>query len=732
MEAKIKKYLRELVVTACQDKPKKDSFVVDDGSFRMKLQGKPEMWEELTHFMGIPTVADATRGNNSLTYTWPSIADRVFGPGGTMSRYLPGYEARPQQVQGSRLVQRAIEMRGIAAIEAGTGVGKSLMYLVPAIASGKRIVVATSNKLLQQQLYRKDLPFLAERLFPDLTYALQMGKSNYMCMLKGGAAEVSPELENWMDTTDDGLLESISFDADWFELKEIRIDDDCTKRKCPLFSECWYYQAKAEAQEAQVVITNHTLLAMNTMYPDAQILPDYDILIVDEAHSLPEYFRMAVGDEMTFNSITDLLGKIQKFSVVGKAQELFYKFQSEVERIVSESSDSFQVGIPRTTFVESAKNLGIALLDLSEDLIITAGDQRTEDEIKCASLADSATRLAHRLTAFAGPVEGVMVRWISKNKNGSLSFVASPHDISYLTKQVMGYQFNERPNPKPVIFTSATLAAPDFESFARDVGLWDDGYIDALTMQVDSPFNYEKNAILYVPDAAMPDPKDGGWKGMVTEEIEGLVNASDGGALLLFSSNDMLDHAYESLYRTFEHNGFEVYRQGQLPKSEIVNRMRAAQNVVVFATQGFYEGVDVQGENLRLTVIDKLPFEAPSPLLSAQEDAAKVRGDNPFVTIHLPRAIKKTKQAFGRLIRTKEDSGVVAILDTRLRTKPYGRYQVYPSLPPARYVKSRYVASDFLQERRLNGNRKVATYTPEEQFNVQRGEDWRMFVGEPV
>lgn len=731
MEANIRSYLRELVSTACEDAPKKaQSFSVEDGSFRMTLAGKPEKWEEFTHFMGVPSTADSKRSGDSLTYTWASIADRVFGPGGTLSRYLPGYESRLQQIHGARLVQRAVEMNEVAVIEAGTGTGKSLMYLIPAIQSGGRVVVATSNKLLQQQLYKKDLPFLQKHLFPELTYALQMGKSNYLCVLKAGAIDLSPEMEQWAETTEDGLLENIPFEADYIELKSVRIDEDCAKSKCPLFDQCHYYAAKREAREAQVLITNHTLLAMSTMYPDVEILPEYDILIVDEAHNLPEYIRSAVGDEMTFNSVGDLLDKAAKFVLVGDATNAFEDFQEEINLIVANSTEKLQIGITRETVIDSAKTLSTALLDLSEELEQESGKKETPEEIRCGQVAESAQRLAYRLEDFAGPADALMVRWISVRKNGSIAFVAAPHDVSHICKQMMGIVFEEREDPFPVIFTSATLAAPDFEGFAREVGLYQDGYIEALTLKVDSPFDYAKNAMLYVPDAASPDPKDSGWRSMVLDEITALVNASEGGALLLFSSNDMMNHAYESLHRTFQYNGLDVYKQGQLSKAELVSRMRSTDNVVIFATQGLYEGVDVQGENLRLTIIDKIPFSAPSPLLSAQEDAAKSRGENAFMTLHLPQAIKRTKQAFGRLIRTKDDWGVVAILDPRMRTKPYGRSQLYGSLPPARYVKSRHVASDFLQERRLQGNREVADYSPEERFAVQSGESWEKFLEE--
>jgi ATP-dependent DNA helicase DinG len=777
--------------SACEDRPLRQSARVIDGYFVMTVTGNREQWTELCAAAGVPahavkTVNEATQ---QLTVRWPSVADAIFGTDGLLARYLPNYEPRIAQLHMARLVQRSIEMHCPALAEAGTGTGKSFAYLAVCLAMDKKVIVAAPTTALQMQLYKKDVPFLLslpEFRHKKVSYA--MGKNRYACRFKvedpltGTYAVNDRRFIEWYKTTQSGNLEELDFALDPNDRARINVDDDCAGRHCPLYDTCFYYTAKAERQHADVIITNHSLLALHCAYEGAGILPPADVLIVDEAHQLPDYVRNALGVEFTKIGIEQALHKAEIVDGdVDQAKKKADLFIGEVEHFMSDKEGS-EVGVRKARRFVAGVELANTMRALADSVWNPGEMPENKDELRRARAAQAVRSMADNVRLFSEQTVDGYVRIVRRERKGTLTYCAAPYDVSGFIGRMCGVErivqqsvdhtrctrchrpltaakialldgkpygpdciqmvdvlgdaetilladwlAQEHPQPetkvtsadRPVIFTSATLAAPDFAAFKREAGL-----TDALTLQARSPFNYEDNALIFVPDANAPVPGNNGrdeHSGYVVETIQALVEASKGGAFLLFTSYASMQYAVNMLRWRFEGRGWPVYVQGELPKLEIVKRFREHGGAVLFATKSFWEGVDVQGEALRLVVIDKLPFEAPNPLNMAQEDALRRYAEQtlrytgnklqwyPFEALRVPKMIIDLKQGVGRLIRTRSDYGVIAILDPRVRKTQYGRNFVLPALPPAPVTSQLTQACAFLRSKQetpiLHGDR---------------------------
>lgn len=744
----------KLFTEAAQDRPSRPSVQIVDGHWTVTINGNKDQWPAMVEAACIPSSAVQTATEKTLTIRWPSIADTIFGDGGLMAKALPSYEVRKPQLYMARLIQRSIEMGEPAIIEAGTGTGKSFAYAAVAMAMGKRCVISTSNKALQAQLYKKDIPFLC-RLFPGKKVALAQGKSNYMCRAKcqrgDNIAIDNYTLAEWYKTTDSGNVEELDFRVDY--IGNWTADDECTGKRCAFYDSCFYYQAKAERQSADVIICNHALLILDRLYPQANILPGIDIVIVDEAHKLTEYARSSLGQEFTMDSIRkqlsvafDLLGG-RGNSPTADAEGLLQEFHQDIAAYHSGSKDR-QVGIKHDTEFDSGKKLSSELAKLANQIWNPEDAPEDDEAIRLMKKADKIRNLSERVLSASTKTADGHVRWIETETD---KIVNLPFDVSEFIGRMAGFDTKSvapidrtrcarcdrvlsaavhvlaghgygpdcirhvdlfgdaeiiplaewttqtdaepeiRHDPTAIIFTSATIATPKLSHFMRDCGL-----SHGFQMVADSPFDYASSALLYVPNGETPDPKAPEWQTYVVGDIQRLVTSAGGGAFVLFTSYSNMKYAASALRGVFEQDGLKVLVQNELPKGEIAKQFKENGNAVLFATKSFWEGISIEGEALRLVIIDKMPFQAPSPLLKARESVVR----NPFAEIQVPEMIIDLKQGSGRLIRRMDDWGVIAILDTRLRVKPYGRDIVLPSLPPAKLTHSIHEVDTFFRDKR--------------------------------
>ena len=758
---------------ACIDKPSRPSVTVTDGHFQLVLNGHVERWQEMTEAAGVPSNAIRTVEGERLTCRWPSHADEIFGAGGKIAQRLPAYEVRQPQLHMARMVQRAIESGQPLVAEAGTGVGKSYAYAAIAMAMGRKSIISTSNKALQMQLYKKDIPFLQE-IFPGKRVALAVGKSNYACRFKADENGLATkQLQEWYSATSSGNIEEIDFSVDWQALQSLVVDDDCAGKHCPNYYECFYYRAKAERNSADVIITNHALLCLHQLYPGAGILPQYDVLVIDEAHKLPDYARSALGVEFRLSGMVKTIDMAQLYidgiDTYNEAIELAKLYERQILDWAHAHVDNKtgklppQIGMNQAIF-SSGQSLALTLLDLANEICREEDMPETAEDRKKQRKADRIRTLANRVQEMSQP--GKLVRWL---ETAEMTLKAAPADVSQFisgmtgTSKTVEQEAVAKPThcarcnrqltaPKvaildgrpygpecinhvdllgdaeimplaewmemkhepaettkrmvrgmPVIFCSATLAAPKLDAFMRECGLE-----DALQMVAASPFDYANNAMLYLPNGSSPAPTAETWRSWAVDEMDALVRASGGGAFLLFTSVSMMQHAAQVLRGRWG-NRWTTLVQGELPKLEIAKRFAADGNMVLFATKSFFEGVSIDGQALRLVIIDKMPFEAPSPLSTAMEAdllvyarANGVMGRNlemyPFNHLRVPRMIIDLKQGAGRLIRTATDTGVIAVLDSRIRSAQYGRSSVIPAMPPAPLVADRSAAESFLHK----------------------------------
>lgn len=776
--------IRELWSSACIDAPKRPSCQVLDGRFVFTVTGNRDNWAELCKLSGVPSNAAQVVEGDVLIVAWPSLADQWFGADGPLAKAKANYRPRRQQIQMARMVQRGIEMNDAALIEAGTGTGKGFAYLVPALAMKKRVIVSTSNKALQAQLIDKDLPFLAE-FFPGLTVALAQGKSNYACKMKTNAltARHSAQVDQWLQETQSGNTEEITFELTPKERAAIVADDECPGQKtCQYGATCFYYAAKAARAKADVIVTNHALLALNLAFPAAELLPHVPVVIVDEAHKLPEYARSMLGNEITDSKIRSTVDRAEAYDPASPVDRLAAGFFSDVSIRIGRATDNL-ITIEKDDTIDGGVKLAAELFALADtiwepDVMPSDSEQR-----RLQREADRIRRVADKVIAFSLPPADGRTRWIEVNRsNGGLKMMEAPFDVAPFLKNLVGYEVTAKvtdrtqcarcgrtltaqvvnvlegrpygpdciryvdvfgdadqvdlaewldtgtePEIKPAgkhatIFCSATLAAPTMDPFMRDCGI-----MGGLQMIAESPFDYANNVWLYVPTGASPAPSAKEHKEYVVSEIERLVDFAQGSAFLLFTSNAMLRDVSQILTPFFRSKGFPVYIQGDgLGKLEIARRFAADGNAVLFGTKSFFEGVSIEGDALRLVTIDKMPFAAPHPITTAQEaalvDYAKTKlglvGDKatwyPFDALRVPNMLMDLKQGFGRLIRTVNDYGTVAIFDPRLRTTHYGRNTVLPALPvPAnRITHNLYTIADFYASRRPTKDNLVVAAPP--------------------
>ncbi|MGH3024082.1 MAG: ATP-dependent DNA helicase [Gaiellaceae bacterium] len=614
-----------------------------------------------------------------------------FGHGGRLAAALPGFEPRVEQAALAQEVADALERGEHLLAEAGTGVGKTLAYLVPALESGQRVVVATATKALQEQLLTKDVPAAATALGRDVDVAVLKGRQNYLCRrsLHGLAlplfrtAEDAREferLQDWIETTETGDRAELSFEPRATLWAELAVGPDrCAGGRCPFRSECFSERARERAQEAELVVVNHALyfadLALRGRTgAGVGILPDHDAVVFDEAHRLEEAAAAWFGGRVSLGSLRRLLWDVERAcreagtpaparaleAIDRRGEELLAGLDPGRGRRRLSEADIEAATAPAAALARALAELAGALKGggEDEDALARRALGTVDDLDACLAAGDDA------------------VSWA---EHGALAW--APVDVSDLLRDVLW----EREVVS--VLVSATLE-PRF--LRRRLGL-----DEAREVQLDSPFDYREQALVYVP-RSFPEPRPPGYDARVADEVVALCRLSEGRALVLTTSYRALDELAETARPRIP---YPVLVQGEAPRERLLERFREEVDSVLIATQTFWQGVDVQGESLSLLVIDKLPFSAPGdPLYEARCERIARAGGDWFAGYALPCAILQLRQGFGRLIRGHGDRGVVAILDPRLRSRAYGR-RFLEALPPAPVVAELDAVAGFLGAR---------------------------------
>jgi len=635
--------------------------------------------------------------------------------GGILSQQLVGYQERSAQIEMAMVVAEALVTGKHAIVEAPTGVGKSLAYLVPLVQSGKVAIMSTSNKALQEQLFFKDIPFV-QQYIQSFDAALVKGIGNYVCLdrLEDERMERSPETR-WSEWP--RLLEVLSdpartFNGDFellgFQLPaelRARIGDDsdqCAWSKCPFFQGCYIRQVREQAQKAQIIVVNHTLLLLDVSVEGA-ILPNREVIVLDEAHHLEEEATRAFTEVVAFSHITSVLAHktVVAYTPIKLQEETLHcatRLWQQLERRMAATSAQ---KMPLRKQVPEALLLKDSLTALADALEGQPPSYQTEKEnVLYNKLIQRIHNLAERVRIVFGvnqPEANVYFLERVSTPEGPASSI----DASVAPLDVAPWLERKLFDKWPILCASATLATvtpdptqpgaqgPSLAYFKRRVGL---GERQVLERILPLTFDYRANAMLYVP-SDLPEPANDDddeqtirdYVQAVVHRTHHLVTLSEGRAFLLFTGTAMLNQVYEALAQQLP---YPLLRQGDLPRAELVRRFRTERNAVLFGVKTFWEGVDVPGEALSLVVIDRLPFAPPDdPVHQARVARMKARGENWFRGYVLPQMVLQLKQGVGRLLRTDEDRGVMAILDRRLLTRGYGT-SVLRALPPAPLVTS--------------------------------------------
>jgi ATP-dependent DNA helicase DinG len=586
---------------------------------------------------------------------------KLFEPGGALAETLPGFEPRAEQVALAEAVEHALTSGEHLLAEAGTGTGKSLAYLIPALESGATVVVATATKALQEQLLSKDVPAAAAALGRRVDVAVLKGRQNYLCrkqlqsfgpmLLRNTRDEEAWEaLQPWLAETENGDRAELPFEPSEALWAELSVGADrCAGRRCPLLSACFAEAARARAAEADLVIANHALYFADVA-AGGGVLPEHDAVIFDEAHRLEETAATWLGGRVSRAGLRRLAADTERAcrdadeTVPARALDRMEQAGDRLLRAVSPASGRRRL---REIPVESALVLVDALAGLAGEL-----DGRAEglDQLSRRALATAA-----QVEACLEPAGLERVVW------------SEPDAIAWAPVDVSGELRDRLWDGGPTaILVSATLTTGEDAAFVRSrLGLH-----HARELVVGSPYDFREQALLYVP-RTMLDPRAEGFIERVGDEVVELLALSRGRALVLTSSYRALDALRE---RVAGRVPYKVLVQGDAPRERLLARFRDEVDSVLIATSTFWQGVDIPGQSLSLLVIDKLPFSAPGdPLHEARCEAVEATGGDWFRDFALPTAMLQLRQGFGRLIRSHEDQGVVAILDPRLRTKPYGR-----------------------------------------------------------
>jgi ATP-dependent DNA helicase DinG len=611
--------------------------------------------------------------------------DDIFGPGGHLQKSHPAYEFRKSQLEMARIADEAFQKKQHVLIEAGTGTGKTLAYLIPAIRSGRKVVISTATKSLQEQLFQKDIPFLKKHFAPNLKVALMKGRANFLCrqkvhQMEGQAAimkgidEVDwfAQIRDWEKLTETGDRAELTFlpdDADLWNRIDAR-SDLCTGPKCAEFNRCFITAMQRRAAEADLIIVNHHLFFADLAIRQddfGSILPEYAAVVFDEAHEIEDVASDYFGRQLSsyrFEELTrdvEAMLRILKIEAVPLRRHLSSvreRSRTFFERF-AEREGRYPFGPQeRKAFLErnheAYSDLAAAVKRIETEL--TAITPKPEEIIALARRAAEARR---ELAFLFESEEHGYVYWYERRGRG-VFLAATPIDVSEILREQLFEHFDT------VVLTSATLTvAGRFDYLKQRLGI-----LPSNEVSLAQEFDFREQALLYIP-RQMPDVRHPEFASSAAAEIQKLLEISEGRAFCLFTSYAQMRDVYERVKLRL---AFPLLMQGTAPRSTLLERFRSTPNAVLFATATFWQGVDVPGSQLSCVIIDKLPFAVPSdPIVAARVRALQEDGRNAFAEYQIPEAVLALKQGFGRLIRTKTDRGILALLDNRIQRMQYGK-----------------------------------------------------------
>jgi ATP-dependent DNA helicase DinG len=644
-------------------------------------------------------------GIKSRETTEKASLERIFGASGWLARHHPSFEYRPGQLEMAEAIESSVENGQHLIVEAGTGTGKTLAYLVPLIRSGQRVVISTGTKNLQEQLFYKDIPFI-HKLFPKLRATLMKGRQNYLCRQKlydierqpvlNGLEEVDlySRLREWESQTETGDRTEVEGLPDTSELWS-RVDarrETCTGQKCPQFERCFITWMHQRAAESDLIIVNHHLFFADLALKQsdyASLLPDYSAVVFDEAHEIEDvatrYFGLKVSnyqmEELARDTEATLKVKaIEGGEVLSAVREL--RRRSELFFELFPAGDGRTNFDNRESFLDVRRGAYSALVNslvrLETELL--AVKDRPEE---INNLARRSAEIRQALEVILESRDRRLVYWWERRARG-VFIEASPIDVSPILRERLFGQV------RTVIMTSATLAVGGtFDFLKRRLG------VEMPREKIlESHFDFGRQAILYTP-LHLPDPRHAEFASRAAGEIVNLLKATEGRAFVLFTSYQQMRAVYELVRRKLR---YPMMMQGSAPRTALLDKFRSTPHAVLFATSSFWQGVDVQGQQLSAVIVDRLPFAVPTdPVVAARIRQINEEGGNAFVEYQIPEAVIALKQGFGRLIRSEADRGVLGILDHRIVKKQYGKI-FFDSLPPYRRAGRLEEVSEFMQE----------------------------------
>jgi ATP-dependent DNA helicase DinG len=635
--------------------------------------------------------------------------ESILGNAGPLTRVLAGFRPRPAQQQMALRIDAALRARQVLLVEAGTGTGKTYAYLVPALLSGLRVLISTGTRTLQDQLFHRDLPLLAGALGRPARVALLKGRSNYLCRARladiGRQEQLLPvsadvqlsRIRDWSQATRSGDLAELPelADSDPLRPQITSTRENCSGTRCSEIGRCHVFEARREAMEADIVVVNHHLLLADMALKEegfGDLLPSVDAVVLDEAHQLPDLASEFFGVSVSGRQLELLLADINReAAAAGQPAGLSSALAAALagaHALLGRSDRHLSLSELHAEARQALHRVQQACGELAGALDAIAGRAAQATELQlCASRART---LAAALCQILSPPDSAAsdagdqagdraggddsasiagARTVSTHARG-FALRLLPYEIATRFQAQLAAAGNAW------IFTSATLAVgDDFSHFASRLGL--DG---APAMRLDSPFDYARQALLYLP-TGLPQPSDPGFGDAVIAIARPLIESAGGGAFMLFTSHRALRHAAQRLAGALPPE-LPLLVQGSAPRELLLRRFRASGRAVLLGTASFWEGVDVQGPALRLVIIDKLPFASPEdPVVRARIEYLKSQGASPFRDYQLPEAVLALKQGVGRLIRSEQDHGVVVICDPRMSERGYGRIFA-ASLPP--------------------------------------------------